>query len=208
MTAYVIVDIVRIRDEATYAAYRCNVSPTLRAAGGHYLVRGGNPVLLHGQWHPHRLVLVSFATISAAVGWWSSPEYATLRDARQRSTDSNMVAVEGCGSPREAPGSNPKACIILDFRAVSDESGFATVREQASLSLKRHRGVYLVFDGHAEVLEGNWQPGRLDVLAFGCQADARSWWSAPEQAALLQYLQAPMSFNVVLAECLMEGTAI
>lgn len=95
MSAYLIVDITRIRDEETYSRYRSAVSPGLEAAGGRYLARGGVVRVLEGQWQPGRLVLVRFDTPAAATKWWESDAYAPLREIRRRSTDTNMVVVEG-----------------------------------------------------------------------------------------------------------------
>jgi uncharacterized protein (DUF1330 family) len=95
MAAYLVVDIKRIRNEALYAEYKQQVSPGLMDAGGRYLARGGPIEVLEGDWRPNRLILVRFESSEAARTWWGSKEYAPLRDARQASTDGNMVLVEG-----------------------------------------------------------------------------------------------------------------
>jgi uncharacterized protein (DUF1330 family) len=102
MSAYLIVDVTRIRDEDPYARYKKQVSPGLVAAGGRYLARGGAIDVLEGDWRPNRLVLVRFETPAAARAWWSSAEYAALKSARQASTDCNMVIVDGL-TEAEAP---------------------------------------------------------------------------------------------------------
>jgi uncharacterized protein (DUF1330 family) len=95
MSAYLIVDVARIRDEATYAHYKKQVSPGLLASGGEYLARGGAIEVLEGTWKPNRLIVVRFSTPAAARRWWASDEYAPLRKLRQASTDCNMVLVDG-----------------------------------------------------------------------------------------------------------------
>ena len=95
MSAYLIVDIARITDEATYARYRGEVSAGLALAGGEYLARGGAVEVLEGDWRPHRIVLVRFESAAAARAWWASPAYAHLRDLRQSSTSTNMIVVDG-----------------------------------------------------------------------------------------------------------------
>jgi uncharacterized protein (DUF1330 family) len=94
VAAYLIVNI-EVRDAGAYARYRAEVSETVRRAGGRYLVRGGDATVLEGEWQPKRLVVVEFPSVDAARAWWSSPEYATLKDVRQRSTHSEMIIVEG-----------------------------------------------------------------------------------------------------------------
>ena len=95
MSAYLIVDVARIRDEEAYARYRKQVSPGLVAAGGEYLARGGTIEVLEGVWKPSRLVVVWFRTREAARNWWRSDDYAALKELRQSSTDCNMVVVDG-----------------------------------------------------------------------------------------------------------------
>ena len=95
MAAFLIVEILRVHDEQTYADYRSRVSPQLREFGGEYLVRGGRIEQLEGEWLPKRIVVVRFESLDAAKRWWSSPEYAELKALRRASTDSNMIVVEG-----------------------------------------------------------------------------------------------------------------
>lgn len=95
MAAYLVVDIARVLDEHAYARYKNQVSPGLLAAGGRYLARGGPIDVLEGDWRPSRLVLVRFDSAAAARNWWSSPEYAALKELRQASTDTRMVLVDG-----------------------------------------------------------------------------------------------------------------
>jgi uncharacterized protein (DUF1330 family) len=95
VAAYMIVDITAIHNEGAYADYRSQVTPGLEDAGGQYLVRGGRVDVLEGNWRPGRLVVVRFATMEAARGWWSSQEYEPLKNQRQLSTATNMVLVQG-----------------------------------------------------------------------------------------------------------------
>ena len=95
MAAYLIVNVAEIRDADAYARYRQEVSETVRRAGGRYLVRGGEVSLLEGEWTPNRLIVVEFPSADAARAWWSSSEYAGLKELRQVSTRSQMVVVEG-----------------------------------------------------------------------------------------------------------------
>ena len=95
LAAFVIVEINGVCDEETYARYREEVSANLAAAGGQYLVRGGNVEVLEGNWRPSRVVVVRFDSMQAARDWWNSPAYAELKSMRQRSTNTKMVIVEG-----------------------------------------------------------------------------------------------------------------
>ena len=95
LAAFLIVEINGVCDEATYARYREEVSANLAAAGGQYLVRGGEVEVLEGNWRPGRVIVVRFDSMQAARDWWNSPAYAELKSMRQRSTNTKMVIVEG-----------------------------------------------------------------------------------------------------------------
>jgi len=95
MSAYVIVNIAEVRDAGAYARYRQQVSNGVRNAGGRYLVRGGESSVLEGDWRPHRVVVVEFPSSHDARAWWSSEDYASLKQLRQISTRTEMVLVEG-----------------------------------------------------------------------------------------------------------------
>ncbi|HZW93241.1 MAG TPA: DUF1330 domain-containing protein [Candidatus Eremiobacteraceae bacterium] len=94
MAAFLIIEIA-VNDTEVYAAYRQAVSPNLAAAGGTYLVRGGEVEVLEGDWHPGRMVVVRFDSAEEARRWWNSPGYAELKALRQRSAKTNMILVEG-----------------------------------------------------------------------------------------------------------------
>ena len=51
--AYVIVDI-KVNDPEQYRQYMAQAPATIAAAGGEYLVRGGQHAVLEGSWQPDR----------------------------------------------------------------------------------------------------------------------------------------------------------
>ncbi len=57
MPAYVLVE-TDITDPERYEQYKAAGSLSVAAAGGRYLVRGGELVVLEGDWHPSRLVVL------------------------------------------------------------------------------------------------------------------------------------------------------
>lgn len=94
MPAYVIVDIT-VTDPEGYAEYRNQSAATVAAYGGRYLVRGGAVTQLEGDWLPSRFVVLEFESVERAQQWWSSPEYEAIKPIRQRTTNSQMIVVEG-----------------------------------------------------------------------------------------------------------------
>ena len=94
MNAYMIVD-VDVRDPAVYEEYKTKVPALIRKHGGEYLVRGGNFVVLEGDWEPNRLVILRFPDIASAQAFLIDPEYQPLKALRQRVSTVDIVAVEG-----------------------------------------------------------------------------------------------------------------
>jgi len=94
MSAFLIVEI-EVHDEQTYAIYRARIDANVAAAGGTYLVRGGELEILEGNWHPKRVVVIRFDSGEAARRWWSGPGYSDLKAMRHRSATTNMILVEG-----------------------------------------------------------------------------------------------------------------
>ena len=94
MAAYVIADI-EILDRELFEEYRRKVPATIAAHGGRYLTRGGATEVLEGSWSPRRCVILEFPDMEQFRAWWSSAEYAPLRELRLRAADSNLVVTQG-----------------------------------------------------------------------------------------------------------------
>ena len=94
MPAYLFAN-VEVTDATGYELYRQQVTATIEAYGGRYLVRGGATEVLEGDWTPHRLVILEFADMDRLKAWYSSAEYRPLIELRQRTTKSRLVAVQG-----------------------------------------------------------------------------------------------------------------
>ena len=94
MAAYVIVN-DEITDEGTFSEFRERIGATVEAHGGRYVVRGGSVEVIEGSWSPGRLVVVEFDDGAAARAWLNSPEYADLKEIRQRSASADVIVVEG-----------------------------------------------------------------------------------------------------------------
>ena len=51
--------------------------------------------MISGDWMPNRIALLEFGSLEQANAWLNSPEYTALDDIRTRSSNINMVVVEG-----------------------------------------------------------------------------------------------------------------
>lgn len=94
MAAYVVVDI-DVTDPLGYEEYKRLAGPTVTAAGGRYLVRGGAVEELEGEWPLKRFVILEFGSIAEAKNWWASPAYSVAKGIRQRTARTKMIVVEG-----------------------------------------------------------------------------------------------------------------
>ena len=59
------------------------------------MVRGGEIKVRLGDWTPKRLAILEFDNLQQIHAWLDSPEFTALNDIRSRSSNINMVVVEG-----------------------------------------------------------------------------------------------------------------
>ena len=98
MPAYVIVE-TDITDPEQYEQYKAASPGAIAAAGGRFLVRGGELAVLEGDWDPSRLVVLEFPDLEAAKRWYDSPEYQDAKRLRDDAAKLRMVAVQGLDEP-------------------------------------------------------------------------------------------------------------
>lgn len=94
MTAYIIAD-VEVTDEAVYEEYKKLSGPALAQYGGTFVVRGGNPQPVEGDWETKRIVVCAFPDRESAMRFWDSPEYRKARAVRAPVSIFRSVLVEG-----------------------------------------------------------------------------------------------------------------
>jgi uncharacterized protein (DUF1330 family) len=94
MSAYVIVE-TDVSDPERYERYKAAATDAVAAAGGGYIVRGGELAVLEGDWQPSRLVVLEFADLEAARRWYRSERYQEARKLREGAARLRMVAVQG-----------------------------------------------------------------------------------------------------------------
>ena len=94
MTAYVIASI-NVTDPEKYKNYMA-VSPTaVAAAGGKFIVRGGNLEILEGDWSRPRVVIIEYPTREAAKAFYDSALYVAARAERAGAAEFSMIVVDG-----------------------------------------------------------------------------------------------------------------
>ena len=94
MAAYVIVE-TDVTDPEQYEHYKAASPAAIAAGGGRFLVRGGEHVVLEGDWQPPRLVMLEFEDLEAALRWYESDAYQEAKKLREGAARFRAVAVEG-----------------------------------------------------------------------------------------------------------------
>jgi len=94
MAAYVIVE-TDVTDPEQYEQYKAASPAAIAAGGGRFLVRGGEHVVLEGDWQPPRLVMLEFEDLEAVRRWYESDAYQAAKKLREGAARFRAVAVEG-----------------------------------------------------------------------------------------------------------------
>lgn len=94
MAAYVIYQ-GEVLDPERYDEYKAKGAASILAAGGRYLVRGGDVEVLEGEAPAGRTVVLEFPTMQAAIDWYRSDEYTEIRKIREGAARARMYVVDG-----------------------------------------------------------------------------------------------------------------
>src|ERR1700692_21512 len=71
------------------------VAKDIQAAGGKYVIRGGNPVALQGTPPATRVAVLQFDSVEKAQAWWTSPSHRAAESVAAKYATTRAFAVEG-----------------------------------------------------------------------------------------------------------------
>jgi uncharacterized protein (DUF1330 family) len=94
MTAYVIYQ-AEIVDPVRYEDYKDAAEATILAAGGRYIVRGGDVEVFEGDPPVGRTVILEFPSMESAVDWYRSSDYTAARAMRDGVAIARVFLVDG-----------------------------------------------------------------------------------------------------------------
>jgi len=94
MTTYVVYQ-ADVLDPAGYEEYKEQAALSVAAAGGRYVVRGGDAAALEGDMPAGRTVLLAFPTRQAALDWYHGAEYTAARRLRAGTARATLHLVDG-----------------------------------------------------------------------------------------------------------------
>jgi uncharacterized protein (DUF1330 family) len=84
-----------VLDPMRYDEYKDKAAASILAAGGRYVVRGGDVEVLEGEAPAGRTVVLEFPTRQAAIDWYRSDEYSEIRKIRDGAAIARMYVVDG-----------------------------------------------------------------------------------------------------------------
>ena len=94
MAVYFIADI-EVTDPESFEGYKKRVAPIVEKYGGRYLVRGGEPTAVEGDWKPTRIVVLEFPSEEQLKRFATAPEYEPVAAIRHRAANTNAIIVQG-----------------------------------------------------------------------------------------------------------------
>ena len=94
MAAYVIYQ-GEVLDAERYDEYKTKAAASILAAGGRYLVRGGDIEALEGEAPAGRTVVLEFPSMQAALDWYRNDEYTEIRKIRKGAARAHIYIVDG-----------------------------------------------------------------------------------------------------------------
>ena len=83
---------------------------------------------------------------------------------------------------------------------VKDPVRYEDYRRLVTPTVEKYGGRFIARGGRIEVLEWNWQPGRLVLLEFPSVEQARAWWSSPEYTEAKLIRQATSEGTLLILE--------
>jgi uncharacterized protein (DUF1330 family) len=92
-----------------------------------------------------------------------------------------------------------KSYIIVDVN-ITDPARYEDYKKLTPDSLKPFDGKFVVRGGNTEVLEGDWEPGRVVILEFPSFAKAKAWWSSENYASAKAIRQSASETRMIVVE--------
>jgi len=83
---------------------------------------------------------------------------------------------------------------------VTDPQQYEQYKKLSSIAMQAHGAEVCVRGGRTEVLEGDWNPGRLVILKFPSLEKAKAFYASPEYEAARKARQGAAVMRMVLIE--------
>lgn len=97
MSAYLIVNIEKIKDPDKLKEYGEKVADYTARFGGNLIGASPEPTVLEGQLNSIRTLIIEFPDLTSLNGWYESDEYQPLKEIRLAAIEATLSVVEGAG---------------------------------------------------------------------------------------------------------------
>jgi uncharacterized protein (DUF1330 family) len=169
---------LEVREPRGFGDYLTGHLPTLAAAGGRFLAAGALPQPVEGEWPLKRMIVHQWPNAQVFFAWYEGSPYAPWKQIRQRAADTDFVLVQGIASSAPAASAAP-AFAVIDA-AVRDVTSFGRYAQGHAAGLRAAGGEFLALGGRVEVLEGGWEPRRLELQRWPSMAAFRQWYESAD----------------------------
>ena len=86
---------INVNNPENYKEYVDNVKPIAEKYGGEYIVRGGENMVIAGNWQYPRTVVIKFPSYEKALEFYNSDENKPIKKIRLENSESNAIIIEG-----------------------------------------------------------------------------------------------------------------
>lgn len=94
MSVYAVIEI-EITNKEMYEKYCMKAPGIIEKHGGQYLANTDKIIPISGDWHPEKIVLLEFDSISQLENCFQSEDYQAIVHLRHGSTKGRAIAVKG-----------------------------------------------------------------------------------------------------------------
>ena len=94
MNGYLIFNI-DVKKPDNYKEYIEKVKPIAEKYGGVYIIRGGETMVIEGNWSYPRTVVIKFPSYEKAKEFYNSNDYQPIKKIRLENSVSNAIIIEG-----------------------------------------------------------------------------------------------------------------
>jgi uncharacterized protein (DUF1330 family) len=101
MSTFVVAHLRSVTMGAPIVAYLQRIDETLEPYKGRFLVHGGPPEILEGDW-PGFLIIIEFPDRAEARGWYQSKAYQDILRLRLDNADGDVILVDTVSADHKA----------------------------------------------------------------------------------------------------------
>ncbi|HEX4356519.1 MAG TPA: DUF1330 domain-containing protein [Pseudonocardia sp.] len=101
MTSYAIANLRNVHMGPGIVEYLERIDGTLAPFEGRFIVHGGQPERVEGNWDG-TLIVIAFPSPGHAKDWYDSPEYRAILPLRTENSVSDTILVDGVGPEHRA----------------------------------------------------------------------------------------------------------